>query len=163
MDTKDYIAHKAVIYYRYKDNFPELTKKQLALFRKEVNFAFDSLPKNLEVKYVKGQPYANLFELTHDIKWKNTLQVSTDHNESELLPGILNLSFRAVHDYLHYTLQQPFDARGEINVFKIQKKFHSVGISQQILFSEVVLQACFAEHYGSFPTKQKVVLYLGRI
>jgi len=163
MTTKDYIRHKALLYLKYKDNFEELTTKQINKFRKEVEEAFGKLPSNLWVEYESGQPYNNLEELTEDIKERQVMHISTDHNESVLLPDKLNLQFRAVHDYLHYTLQQPFTAVGEINVFKMQRKFHSTGISQQILFSEVVLQACYAEYFGKFPAKQKVVLYKGRI
>lgn len=163
MSTKDYIRKNALVYLRYKDNYDQLTEEEIKLFREEVIDAFVKLPSDIEVRYVTGQPYANHKELTDDIKTNKVMRISTDHNESTLLPGILNLQFRAVHDYLHYTLQQPFTAAGEINVFKMQKKFHSEGISQQILFSEVVLQACYCEYFGEFPNKQKVILYTGRI
>ncbi len=164
MTTKDYIRHKAVLYLKYKDNFEELTKKQISNFRGEVETAYDKIPHSkVQVMSVDGQPYVDHIQLSNDIKLNGTLRISSDHNESVLLPGLLNLQFRAVHDYLHYTLQQPFTAVGEINVFKMQRKFHSTGISQQILFSEVVLQACYAEYFGKFPPTQKVVLYKGRI
>jgi hypothetical protein len=91
------------------------------------------------------------------------MKISADFNDSRLLPGKLNLQFRAVHDYLHYVLQAPFTAEGEIQVYGLQKKLHCSAIGQQILFSEVVLQACYCEYFGKFAEFQKVVLYKGKI
>ena len=161
METKDYIRHKAIIYQRYKDNFDELSLDQIDIFRGEVNIAFEGLP--VRVVFVDFDPYANLKQLSDDILVNGRMLISRMNNDSKLLGPYINLKFRAVHDYLHYTLQAPFTAEGEIKVFALQKKFHPSAISQQILFSEVVLQACYAEYFGKFAEVQKVVLYKGKI
>ncbi len=156
MTDLQYIRKNALIYQRYKDQFDSLTPSELLQFQDEVEQAFTCVP--ITVKYVSGQPYANCEELTKDIQVNKVMRISTDFNDSKLLPGELNLKFRAVHDWLHYTLQAPFTAIGEIQVYKYQKKHHSVGLMQDILFSEVVLQACFCEYFGTFAAKQKLVL-----
>lgn len=156
MNHLQYVRKNALIYQRYKDQFNEIKLCELLTFRNEVNKAYATIP--VTVEYVSGQPYANHLELSKDIKENNLMRISKDFNESILLPDILNLRFRAIHDYLHYILQAPFTAYGEIKVYNLQKELHSEGISQKILFSEVVLQACYAEYFNEFSSTQKVVL-----
>lgn len=156
MTNTQYIRKNAIIYQRYKDQFNQLGVCDIKRFRDEVERAFYQLP--IKTVFVDGQPYANVAELTQDIKAGKPMLISHDNNDSKLLPRVLNLMFRAVHDYLHYTLQAEFNATGEIAVFKLQGKLHSDGISQKILFSEVVLQACFCEYFGKFSESQKIVL-----
>lgn len=157
MTNEQYVIKNAIIYARYKDNFNSLKPWEILQFQDEVEQAYTKVP--IRVEYVTGQPYASHVELTQDIETNKVMRVSTDFNDSKLMPGDLNLKFRAVHDWLHYVLQAPFTAEGEIKVYKIQKKHHSIGLMQDILFSEVVLQACFAEHFGYFATSQKLVLF----
>lgn len=154
MSNEDYIRKNAIIYQRYKDQFDQIEWVELNQFRLEITQAFETIP--CVVFYVDRQPYKDHHELTADIKAGRML-ISKDHNNSKLLPGELNLKFRAVHDYLHYVLQAPFTAVGEIKVYGTQKKLHCSPIGQKILFSEVVLQACYAEYFGTFG-KQKVIL-----
>lgn len=165
MTNEQYIRNKAIIYERYKDQFDEIDSVDLRQYRLEVERAFreNVLPFVGGVEYVGGQPYNNHTELTEDIKLRNRMLISYDFNDSKLLPGELNLQFRAVHDYIHYILQAPFTATGEIKVYNFQKRFHQAGVCQQILFSEVVLQACYAEYFKKFAPIQKVVLYRGKI
>jgi len=156
MTNAHYIRKNAIIYERYKDNFDNIRTEEILLFRQEIRAAYGKIP--VMVGWQSGQPYQNVSELTKDIKDTNRMYISTDHNESRLLPEQLNMEFRAVHDYLHYTLQAPFTAAGEIKVFHLQKKLHSSEIGRKILFSEVVLQACYQEHFGHFAPTQKVIL-----
>jgi len=156
MTNEQYIRKNALIYSRYKDNFDTLKPWEIQQFQDETEQSFTCIP--IRVDFVEGQPYANHIELTNDIKLNKRMQVSTDFNDSKLLPNDLNLKFRAAHDWLHYTLQAPFDAVGEIKVFKYQKLHYSKGLMQDILFSEVVLQACYAEYFGNFAPTQKVIL-----
>lgn len=164
MSNEDYIRNKAIIYERYKDQFNEIDSVDLRQYRLGVERAYkEHVLPFVSVRFVAGQPYANHIELTNEIKASGAMYISTDFNESILLPGELNLQFRAVHDYIHYILQAPFTAAGEIKVYNFQKRFHQAGVCQQILFSEVVLQACYAEYFKKFAPIQKIVLYKGRI
>lgn len=155
MKTQDYIRKNALIYQRYKDNFDTLEGHEIKLFRYEVDKAWSYLP--VRIDFVDGQPYDNIEQLSNDIK-KGFMLISKDYNDSKLLPGLLNLKFRAIHDYLHYVLQAPFTASGEIKVFQLQKRLHCSSIGQRILFSEVVLQACYAEYFNKFAEYQKVII-----
>lgn len=158
MKTVDYIRKNAIIYERYKDQFDTLTEEQINVFREEVQEAFRKIPKSIQIEFCSCQPYETADQMFVDIRNNKQLRISSQNNDSKLLPGNLNLEFRAVHDYLHYVLQAPFGAIGEIAVFKLQLKHHESHVSKQILFSEVVLQACYFEHFGKFSDKQKVIL-----
>lgn len=152
--TNQTIQDNALIYERYKDQFNDLTREQLLQFRFEVAKAFNTIP--VMVEYVTGQPYSSHHELTKDIS-NGFMRISRDHNRSKLLPGKLNLEFRAIHDYLHYVLQAPFTAEGELSVFEVQSKLHNY-FGKKLLHSEVVLQGCYYEYFGTFAETQKIVL-----
>jgi len=156
MTNEQYIRKNALIYQRYKDNFDQLTYQDIEDFRSDICKAWLKIPVN--VQWVDRQPYQTHQELSEDIRTHKIMKISRDFNDSKLLPGDLNLMFRAIHDYLHYTLQAPFTATGEIKVFHLQKKFHPTEVGRKILFSEVVLQACYAEYFKEFSPTQKVIL-----
>lgn len=158
MTNQQYIKKNAIIYERYKDEFNTLSPFEIVEFRNEVERAYAAIPKTVDVQFVSGQPYDSVEELTWDIRLNKRMRISSDHNESRLLGDDCNLKFRAVHDFLHYILKAPFTAEGEILVYHMQKKFHPSELSKRILFSEVVLQACFCEYFGKFAEFQKVVL-----
>lgn len=85
------------------------------------------------------------------------LLISTMYNDSRLLPGELNLKFRAIHDYIHLTKDYGCDYIGEYNTFLEQCK----GLSSyacRVLYSEIVLQAAYCIHFGNFASFQKIVL-----
>jgi len=113
------------------------------------------LPRYILEKTV--DPYENLAEMTGEIRTNAVMLVGKLHNESQLLPGDLNLKFRAVHDYFHYLLQQEFDFKGELNVYKATKFLHKSDIGKRILYSEIVLQAAYCTYFGTFG-KQKVII-----
>lgn len=52
--------------------------------------------------------------------------------------------------------KQPFTFAGEANTYEAQKLKYSKDV-RDILFSEIVLQAAFAVHYGYFPTQKLVI------
>lgn len=159
MTNKQYIRKNALIYQRYKDNFNELTEQDLYEFRSEIVKAYNAIPlKEIKVLFVDVDPYKTVAELTADVRNNRVMRVFSGGSDSKLLPGMLNLMFRAIHDYWHYVLQAPFTAEGEIKVFNRQAKHHTSITSQKILFSEVVLQACYAEYFGEFASVQKVIL-----
>lgn len=159
MKTSELIRREALKYERYKDQLDQIEWVEVETFRREVELAFERINHEFpDIQFVSGDPYKNLSELTTDIMDNGVMLISTDNNNSKLLWGNLNLKFRAVHDYLHYLLQQPFDFKGELNVYKAQKFMHSTDIGRRILYSEIVLQAAYATHFGYFPSKQKVII-----
>jgi len=159
MTNEQYIRKNAIVYERYRDEFNTLSPEEIMEFRSETANAFNRIPVNINVQFVDGQPYEALEELTFDIRFNKQIRISSDHNESRLLGIERNLEFRATHDYLHFILQAPFTTEGEIKVYHLQKKLYATELSRQILFSEVVLQACYCEYFGKFASHQKVILY----
>lgn len=157
------VQRDALKYERYKDQLPLVSVAELGLFRLEVKQAYERIfliQSNLGigVRFVSGNPYETLADMTKDITESAEMLVSTDFNDSLLLPGELNLQFRAIHDYLHYLYQQAFDFTGEFNVYKVQKMLHSTLYGRKILYSEIVLQAAYCTYFGKFADKQKVII-----
>jgi hypothetical protein len=159
-EIKNLMKGNAIKYMRYKDQFDTLAKEDIEQYRRDVENAYERINafQGATILFVEGQPYKNLEELTVDIFEWETMKISKDNNDSVLLPGDLNLKFRAVHDHLHYLLQQEFDFAGEYKVYQAQKNMHKSKIGKQILYSEVVLQAAYCEYFGRFADKQKIVL-----
>lgn len=157
MKTIDLIQREALKYERFKCQLTLIAPEEVEQFRSEVEQAYERLPKDLAIIFVDKDPYPDLFNMTRDIQDCNRMDVSSEHNESQLLPGDLNLKFRAVHDYFHYLLQQPFDFKGELNVYKATKFLHKSDIGKRILYSEIVLQAAYCTYFGTFG-KQKVII-----
>jgi hypothetical protein len=174
MTNKQLIQREANKYLRYRCVLDTIDPYEIGQFRMEVDQAFDRLPVNkyhwvygegedytvdhgLQIQWVDFEPYKDLEEMTKDIK-DDRLRISKLHNDSLLLPEGLNLKFRAVNDYFHYLLQQPFDFKGELNVYKATKFLHKSDIGKRILYSEIVLQAAYCEYFGGFPEKQKVII-----
>lgn len=165
MKTQELIKQCALKYEIYKDQLETIDAGEIAQFRQEIEDAYERIfeltetfVRGLRVLFVTGQPYDNLEQMTNGIRSSGVLRISSDNNESRLLPENLNLKFRAVHDYLHYLFQQPFDFKGELNVYKAQKFFHKSEIGKRILYSEIVLQAAYATYFGGFPSQQKVII-----
>jgi len=159
MTNKQLIQREANKYLRYKCVLDTIDPYEIGQFRMEVDQAFNRmfLPETIIPLFVDYDPYPSLKELTHGVETTRILYVSSLHNDSRLLPGDLNLKFRAVHDYFHYLLQQPFDFKGELNVYKATKFLHKSDIGKRILYSEIVLQAAYCEYFGTFG-KQKVII-----
>lgn len=158
MLTKDLIQREANKYLRYKDMLPEIQLCEIVKFRKEVEEAYKRVEKSVIVAFVDYDPYKDLEEMTKDINDNGLMEVSALFNNSNLLEGELNLKFRATHDYFHYLLQQPFDFKGELNVYKATKFLHSSDIGKRMLYSEIVLQAAYCTYFGGFPKTQKVII-----
>lgn len=115
-------------------------------------------PVLLDVQYVTGQPYNDTDAMRVDWR-KNTLKISTDYNNSPLMPGQVNLWFRAAHDVHHcQTKDCNFNLWGELCAF-VKFALHTQNVEyRRILFCEIVAQVCYLRTYGNFPD-QKIVDY----
>lgn len=113
----------------------------------------------MKVSIVNYEPYSNLKGITYDIARHGRLKVSSLNNEpyEKLMSCATNLKFRAVHDYHHYMTQGEFNYSGELATFEYIAKLCRSPRMQDIMYSEIVLQACYSLEYGHFPI-QKVVL-----
>jgi hypothetical protein len=84
--------------------------------------------------------------------------------------GINKLHERTIHDYIHIIENQPFDCNGEycvaIATMRLVAKYaiemnYSTDVVyqvQQLVWSDVYLQAAYFNTFQAFPTTQKVVL-----
>ena len=157
MKQSDLIQREAIKYERFKDQFTLIPAGELEQFRAEIRAAYIRVALLLDIQFVEHDPYKDLEQMSGHITESGCMFVSKLNNESQLLPKELNLMFRAVHDYFHYLLQQEFDFKGELNVYKATKFLHKSDIGKRILYSEIVLQAAYCTYFGEFG-KQKVII-----
>lgn len=150
------IREDALRYQSGVDLFKQISKKEIQLFRKETEGAYNYVV-NDKIEFVDYDPYTSCEDMIKKVNESGVLLISNLYNNSELLPGDLNLKFRAVHDTLHYRTKAPFTYEGETTIYEYQKYCYSTNLSRRILFSEVVLQAAYKEYFGNFGD-QKIVL-----
>lgn len=158
MRNDELIKRNALIYERYKCQLDTIDPKEIEQFRLEVRLAYNRIANLLDVQFVGNDPYPDLERMTSHVDHTGILLVSKLHNDSNLLSETENLMFRAVHDYFHYLLQQPFDFKGELNVYKATKYLHKSDIGKRLLYSEIVLQASYCTYFNGFSDKQKVII-----
>lgn len=152
---KSKILHLSNVYTRYKCQLDAIPAEEIATYKWDIQAAFNKIPYTVDYLPIE----LNDFDLfVEGIERYRVLKVSTLHNESKFLTPDENLQFRAIHDYLHYVLNQPFTFEGEVNVYKAQKFLHTTDIGKKILYSEVVLQAAYCHVTGKFADVQKVII-----
>lgn len=89
----------AIQYERGKDRTKAINPELINKFLEDNSKAFNEISKVLEVKFVDGQPYESCEQMINEVEKTKTLLISKDHNESNILPELDNLKFRAVHDF----------------------------------------------------------------
>lgn len=158
----------AIHYLRGRDVTRELTGGTLTELYNYVESEFSHLSKIVPVIQCVPED-VNCDRVRAEYESTGVLLVSSLHDNSELFRlNNLNLKFRAIHDYHHITKGFQCDFAGEFQSFMA----HCIGINEDltgakelslmarnVLFSEIVLQACFALYFGDFPPVQKVVLF----
>lgn len=152
------IKNYAILYLRGKDVSKILDPKILREFHFYINDTRNEVSKDIIVVFKNEE--LNDFEYIRENYFKNKkplLYISNLHNNSGILAKWENLSFRIIHDIIHLENNLGFDYKGELEAYLIQSKDQSFAI-KQILFSEIVLQACYKFYFGKYPDIQKVVL-----
>lgn len=144
----------AMLYLRGKDRMKEISDNDIKTIRDITSKAFTMLEKAVKIEFVTGQPYENHKQIIADFATGKML-ISTDFNDSELFGETANLHFRAIHDFYHAILNEPFGYTGEANVYELQKLLYPAKY-WKVLYSEIVLQTAYYEYYGHFP-EQKIV------
>jgi hypothetical protein len=84
-----------------------------------------------------------------------SLLVSAAHNYHPHWLPVVNLKFRAVHDYHHVKSGAGFDLEGEFKTYEMARKSAPIEIDW-ILYSEIVLQTAATLKLGEF-CRQKLV------
>lgn len=141
-------------YLRYKDQFDKIDPSTIEELHRYVRLETLSIP--VPVHFL-DEELNDFHHVKECVKEKGYLPISTLHNNSRLFPGLLNLGFRAIHDWVHIQYDLPFDFYGEYKTWLIQAKELSYP-AKQVLFSEIVLQTAYYVTYGSFMEDQKIVL-----
>jgi hypothetical protein len=151
-------------HYQKSDDITESVDKQAWAMFVYQTFAYETgrdrrnanLHQVLDVQYITGQPYSTTDEMRADWR-KNLLKISTDYNNSPLMPGQVNLWFRAAHD-IHHCLTKDcnFNLWGELCAF-VKFALHTQNVEyRRILFCEIVAQVCYLRVYGHY-AEQKIV------
>jgi hypothetical protein len=136
----------------------QLSDQELAAWHRWVRARFLEETEGITVRYLDYQPYHKVREMIRDVKQFKALAVSREYNHDPLLPGKLNLMYRAAHDLVHVELGAEFDWKGELAVAR-----HSIAetydqpLIQQIIFSETVLQTAHAVVFNEFRSDQPFV------
>jgi hypothetical protein len=136
----------------------KISEPVIKLFRSIVDKHFEALP--MTVKLERDELSYEQVKAQWDI---GILPISDLNSNNTLLGHVGNFRFRAVHDYHHSLLGANFSFNSEYNTFKyfvslLELSAVEFDIIVKILFSEIVLQAAYFEHYRAFPLSQKVVL-----
>lgn len=152
--TQQDVKKYAVAYMRGKDMLNNISAETITELHEYVRREYNK---------IQHLVYTEAKEIDCDLmreKWavNGKLFISTLHNNSPLFPESLNIQFRAIHDYIHLTKNFGCDYEGEYLTFLEQSKGLS-NEAKQVLFSEIVLQACYCLYTGNFADVQKVVLY----
>ncbi len=154
MDNSEQIRQHAELYWVIEDQYNKLSSEVI----KELHDYCENEILKIDSKYSWIPCKLNDFDLVKTV-WKkhDLLLISSLNNNSKLFPGNLNLMFRTIHDYIHLSNNLEFDYEGEFKVWEIQSKDMSKE-ARQVLFSEIVLQACYYLYFDKFPTEQKIIL-----
>jgi hypothetical protein len=112
---------------------------------------FEGIPCG--VKFWTGD--ISLAECRTEFCKTGVLNISTAHNQHPYLSKSANAKFRAIHDWQHIVLSADDSFSGEFTTWWYNQAPESI---QWMLFSEIVLQAAAAIHYGEFQP-QKLVKY----
>jgi hypothetical protein len=136
----------------------QLKSKEVDQIQRWVQARYEEETAGIMVVPVGYQPYARVAEMEAELQQTSTLRVSTLFNTDPVLPGHLNLKYRAAHDMVHVRLGADFDWPGELTVARQSvTEAYNLPLIQQFIFSETVLQAAHALHYGYFRGDQAFV------
>ena len=123
------------------------------VFQRWIVSLFHQLP--FRVEFVDYDPYPTMQSMACDIKACNVMKISTLNNDA-LLDPLVNLMFRAIHDFDHCLNRTSFSPEGEIEAGKQFLARCNDRLGRAFLFSEIIAQAVVFSETGSF-AKQKFV------
>lgn len=114
----------------------------------------------IKVKFVDYEPYGSFEAMKADITDNNRLLISRLHSDNTIFGSELtNTAFRAVHDYLHFTLNLDFSHESELIVNYYQDNiFRNLGATRfdlDLLNIETAGQVVYHKATGDFPKDQR--------
>jgi hypothetical protein len=141
------ITHLAQAYATGADCPP--TAAELHTLNSWIDSEFNSLP--CKVQFWTGD--VTLAECRAAFNSSGVLNISIASNSHPYLTKSANAKFRAIHDWAHIELGADDSFNGEWATWENNNAPDSI---QWILFSEIVLQAAAAIHFGSFQIQKFV-------
>lgn len=127
------------------------TANEIHTLNSWIDKEFSALP--CKVNFWTGD--ISLAECRNAFSHTGILNISTANSEHPYLTKAANARFRAIHDWAHICLGADDSFAGEFSTWWNNTAPKSI---QWILFSEIVLQAAAAIHYGDFQ-QQKFIKY----
>jgi len=125
---------------------------------KHVEKFYKRILSDVDVQFVRGQPYESADEMRDAVNETGVLLISKDDNVHPVFSPDQNLKFRAVHDYVVHIIPgagaADFSQRGEIRAYNLHRRLAPPD-TWPALFTEVAAQACYHSTRGEFP-EQKV-------
>lgn len=122
---------------------------------------YDQVARQVEVRFVDGQPYETADQMRKEVASTGVLEISREGNVHPLWTPEQNLKFRAVHDYVVHILPgeggPDFGPRGELRAYNLHRRLTPPD-AWPALFTEVAAQACYVNAKGSFPVQKIAVL-----
>lgn len=143
---------------RYKNTVPFSQSLNDLIFKAYDNLITTGLLEQVEFIDVEN-PYSTYEEMTRDIR-VGKLFISSQHCDNTIFgKASVNVMFRAVHDWLHYSNNCDFSYENELIVNYHQNiYFKSLGASQfdlDLLNIETAGQIVYHKNTGIFPTNQR--------
>lgn len=121
---------------------------------------FKRMQSKVKVEFVDENPYADDEEMKKDVAETGVLKIWKGGTEHPIFDTELNLKLRAVHDWMaHIQPDTSFTGKGEVQAYNAHLKTIPPA-GAPALFTEVVGQASFFNHYGYFP-EQKIATLKG--
>jgi len=141
------IAHLANVYLAGAPAAP--MAEELDSLNSWIDREFNSLP--CKVQFWTGD--VTLAECRAAFNNSGVLNISIANNSHPYLTKSANAKFRAIHDWAHVELGADDSFNGEWATWENNNAPDSI---QWILFSEIVLQAAAAIHFGEFQAQKLV-------
>ena len=177
-DIPEFSKRIAEFYEQSREPTQRITASYTAL-RQHIHFVYAHIISNLKINVVpvETDPYSSDVEMVNDVHQNKTLKVYTGHSEHPIFSPKENVEFRVIHDYYaHFVpnrrhlqtgsikgsslLGHGFNFMGELQAYDAHQRFSSgAPIIHAALFSEVIGQVCYYQHFGGFPDPQKIVDY----
>jgi hypothetical protein len=127
------------------------TTFEIASLKTWIDTEFNAIP--CAVRFWSGD--IGLAECKAAFAQFGVLNISTANNIHPFLTPAQNAKFRAIHDWHHIEIGAPASLEGEYATYCHAASIapHSIG---WMLFSEIVLQAAAAIHFGDFQAQKLV-------
>ncbi len=132
---------------------PSQTFRPLLSFQNWIMEQYNKIPTTID--FVDYEPYPDVWSMKSEMESTGRMKITTLHNKSIFDP-IVNLYFRAVHDFDHILGGCNFNNEGEKQACRMLLNRCRDPEAQALLFSEIYGQACVQHTTGKFANQKFV-------